>query len=89
MDRWQRDERTLWRAGASGSVVLLPPDSPEPVTIHAAGTALWHALRQPGTTPEIAARLGSRFDVSADTIAHDLAPVLTELLDRGAVRLAP
>jgi coenzyme PQQ synthesis protein D (PqqD) len=89
MMRWERNERTLWRAGADGSLVVLSPTDEQPHVVHGSGAALWRALAEPRTTAELAAELASAFGVEPDVIARDIEPVLAALVEHGAARRVP
>jgi hypothetical protein len=85
---WQRNERTLWRAGPDGSLVVLSPADRHPYVVEGSGAALWDALVEPGSIDEIATRLSASFGVARDVIARDIEPVLSELVAHDAVRRA-
>jgi hypothetical protein len=80
----QRAPAVLWREGEFG-VVLLAPGAGEPRTITGAGRELWRALARPGTPTELAAQLATAFGTDPTRVAADIAPVLAELRDLGAV----
>jgi hypothetical protein len=85
MVQWRRDERTLWRAGFAGSLVVLTPVDDAAFVVHGPGAALWAELEAPHSLDDIATSLALQYDVDAATIARDLAPILEELLAHGAV----
>jgi hypothetical protein len=89
MMRWQRNERTLWRAGPDGSLVVLAPTDQQPYVVHGSGAALWRALAEPRTTAEVAADLASSFGVASDVIIRDIEPVFAALVEHDAVRRVP
>jgi hypothetical protein len=89
MMRWQRNERTLWRAGPNGSLVVLSPADQQPYVVHGSGAALWRALAEPRTTAEVAADLASAFGVELNVIVRDIEPVLAALVEHDAVQRVP
>jgi Coenzyme PQQ synthesis protein D (PqqD) len=82
---WRRDERTLSRS-APGVIVLLGPDSSDPIVLRGTGVALWSALNRPQSTDELAISLAEEFDTSPDAVRSDIEPVLAQLSVAGVVR---
>lgn len=82
---WVRSPDVLWRRTLE-AVVLLAPDTGEIITLTATGQALWEALEEPGTVPEVAARVADGYDVAPEVVAADIAPVLHDLERRHVVR---
>jgi hypothetical protein len=83
--RWQRDDRTLFRA-APGVVVLLGPDGGDPIALRGTGVALWEVLDLPHRTEELATRLAADFGSDTATVRSDIEPVIAELAAVGALR---
>jgi hypothetical protein len=88
MERWQRDEAVLWRAGPAGALVVLAPGDSEPFVVRGRGLALWSELAEPATVEELVARLAERFAADPAVITADIEPVLGQLDERGAIRRA-
>jgi hypothetical protein len=82
--RVRRARGVLWRAGGFG-VVLLPPESSEPLTLAGTGPALWEELAEPRTRTELRDRLAGAFAADPDVVAADLEPALAELTRVGAI----
>lgn len=82
--RYVRSERVLWRRTVDG-VVVLPIDHGDYFDLTGTGVALWEVLAMPRTVDEAAAELLSRFDGAPEAVVADLAPVLEDLIRRGAV----
>jgi coenzyme PQQ synthesis protein D (PqqD) len=89
MARWQRNERTLWRAGPEGCLVVFSPTDPRPYVVDGSAAALWDLLHEPHTVEELAAELARAFGVERDVIARDIEPVLAVLHERDAVHRMP
>lgn len=49
------------------------------------GAALWHTLGEPRSARDCAGRLAEAYGVPPATVEHDIAPVLGELADLGAL----
>jgi Coenzyme PQQ synthesis protein D (PqqD) len=82
-----RDERVLWRRNG-GSVVFLPPEGDEVLTLRGGGFHAWELLHQPRTEPELVRSLAEMFAAPAEKVLHDLAPVLRRLVELGILRSA-
>jgi hypothetical protein len=79
-----RNPQVAWRRGAFG-IVLLPPRGEEPLTLSGTGAAVWDALASPSTESELVQHLGERFAVGSDRVRADVAPLLRQLTELGAV----
>ena len=77
----------LWRRTYDRVVILLP-GSREFLTLRASGCDLWSVLAEPGSLPEIANRLAESYSAPAEKIAVDIAPVIRELSQCGAVAVS-
>jgi hypothetical protein len=77
----------LWRRTYDRVVILLP-DSREFLTLRASGCDLWGVLSEPGSLPELASRLAQTYSAPAEDIAVDIAPVIRELSQCGAVAVS-
>src|SRR5437899_991680 len=75
LPRWERDPRVLWRCGP-GFVVLLGPDDVTPTSLRGTGVALWAALDQARTVPDVAARLAAEFDADPKVVQSDVEPII-------------
>jgi hypothetical protein len=80
----RRAPGVLWREGAFGVVLLVPPGR-DPRTLTGTGRALWRAVEEPITPRALAQRLAASFVTDANRVASDIAPVLAELLELGAL----
>jgi hypothetical protein len=78
----------LWRAAEFG-VVVLPAGATEPQTLTGTGRALWAALASPITPRDLAAELAAEFGVDPGRVEVDIAPVLAELHQIGAIDQDP
>jgi hypothetical protein len=77
----------LWRRTYDRVVILLP-GSREFLTLRASGCDLWGVLAAPGSLSELANRLAESYSAPAEEIAADIAPVIRELSQCGAVVLS-
>ena len=82
-----RARGALWRDGDFG-VVVLGTAGPEPVTLAGTGVAIWDALVRPVPRSKLVDLLAQRFVADRAQVAHDVAPVLDELLAAGVIEMA-
>lgn len=74
----------LWRATLDG--VLVRPLGAEALTkLAGTGMSLWLELEEPASFEELCDRLAAVHDADSSTIAHDLEPVIADLVARGVV----
>jgi hypothetical protein len=78
----------LWRAGDFGVVVLGTRRS-DPLTLAGTGVAIWDALAEPRSRPELARELAARFAADPARVASDVEPVLDELVASGVLEVRP
>lgn len=70
--------------------VLVDPQHRELLTLDPVGTLVWHALDQPGTPHDVAARILDDVEgVTLDVLTADVAVFLDELTDAGVVEAIP
>jgi Coenzyme PQQ synthesis protein D (PqqD) len=81
---YRRRSDVLWRRSLD-SVVCLPPDASEPVTLGGTGPEVWDLLRQPHSLAEFAAELADRHGADVDVVARDVEPVLERLAALGLI----
>ena len=83
--RFQRRPEVLWRRTANG-VVLLPPDSPEPLLV-VGGGPLWDLLSEARGLDYIVGRLTKRFGVDRSEVSEAVAEALGGLVAADAVHV--
>ena len=71
-----------WRA-VEGEIVALDVPGSSYLAVNATGAALWPLLESGSTTQELAATLTSRYGISDEQSAHDVADFLQVLRGRG------
>lgn len=81
---WSRAPGVPWRRVVDGAV-LLPPAGDEPLVVTGPGAVVWELLATPGDVASLAERISSRFGVSADQVAEDIAPFLEALAERSMI----
>ncbi len=74
----------LWRRTMRG-VLVAAPGRPDPVLVTAPGDAVWDLLAIPRSRDDLVSALAGSFDAEPARIEADLAPVLSALLDHGAL----
>lgn len=84
---WVRDDATLTRRTIDG-MVLLPPDATEPFAVTGSGAVVWRLLDEPQSVETIVARLADAYAEDPARVAHDVRPLLDELIERGVLRSA-
>lgn len=83
-ERIRRRPDVLWRRSLD-AVVLLPPNAADTYTMAGTGPVLWELLTEWRTRDDLVSVLAELFDASPEVIEADLAPILRELADRGAL----
>lgn len=68
------------------SVLILVRQSRELICIDGSAAALWDSLRTPSSAGRTAGLLAEMYGVSDEVVGRDIAPVLADLLERGALR---
>jgi hypothetical protein len=82
---WRRRDDVLWRRSLD-AVILLPVGADEPVTLPGTGALVWDLLEEPASLAVIVATLTEVYaDADATVVEHDVATLLAELEDLGAV----
>jgi hypothetical protein len=79
-----RGPGVLWRRTLRGVLISVLED-PEPFLVTTPGDAVWELLEEPRTRTELVAELSEMFDTATERIDADIAPVLSELIERGAI----
>lgn len=82
--RYCRADRALWRR-AHGTVLVLPASGQDVLALTGAGDDLWRLLFEPMTIHQTARRLAEIYDRSPDEITREIAPILDDLVARGAL----
>jgi hypothetical protein len=85
---WVRAPGVLWR-NALDRAVVLPPDAAEPLVLNAPGAALWALLEEPYELEDAATTLATAAGVDVNRVANDIATLLRDLNDAGAVGYQP
>ena len=81
---YRRRVDVLWRRSLD-TVVCLPPDESEPVTLAGTGPEVWDLLQTPHTLAELAAELSARHGADLGVVATDVRPVVERLAVLGLV----
>ena len=81
---WRRREDVLWRRSLD-SVILLPIDADEPVTLPGTGASVWDLLDEPATVDQLVVVLAEAYDADPATVEHDVRALLGELEGLSAV----
>jgi hypothetical protein len=81
---YRRRAGVLWRRSLD-TVVCLPPDETEPVTLAGTGPEVWDLLRTPHTLAQIANELSARHGADPGVVATDVRPVVERLAVLGLV----
>ena len=68
-----------------GQFLLLRAGSSDVLHLDAVASDIWRLLVEPATLEQLADELAEAYDVSAQRVAADLAPVLDLLVVRGVV----
>jgi hypothetical protein len=85
---WCRRDDVLWRRSLD-AVILLPTEAEEPVTLPGTGAVVWDLLEEPTTLAELVETLTALYGEAPSVVEHDVATLLAELEDLGAVTQAP
>jgi hypothetical protein len=68
-------------------IMLLTPDSGEPLRISQPGAVIWQLLDEPRTITDLVATLAKLYGVDAVVIDSDVRPILQILADYGALSI--
>jgi Coenzyme PQQ synthesis protein D (PqqD) len=74
----------LWRRSLD-TVLCLPPNAAEPVTLAGTGPEIWELLQRPHSLDELAAELAARHHTDAEVVTGDVAPVCERLAALGLI----
>jgi Coenzyme PQQ synthesis protein D (PqqD) len=86
-NRIRRRPGVLWRRSLD-AVVLLPPGTPDVITLAGTGPAMWQLLAEWRSEDELAEVLAAAYGSSPDVVARDLGPALRALDAAGALESA-
>lgn len=84
-----RCSRNVFARDFEGELVLLDLARGDYYGLDEVGAALWHGLVAGRTVAEIAADLGSQYDVDDARLRQDLVALLEELVAKGLVEAVP
>ena len=82
--RWRRRPDVLWRRSLD-AVVFLPNGVTEPQTLAGTGPEVWDLLAEPRTLDALASVLATAHAAEPATVRADVAPILEQLVELGAV----
>lgn len=88
MSTWNRADGVLSHHTLD-TVVLLPLDHEDPLTIHGSGAEIWRRLTAPTAIDDLIDGLAQDHGEPRERIARDVLPFLEELERLGAVRRYP
>lgn len=80
-----RAHRAVWRASGSFLVASVPPAAP--TTIGGSAAQVWHALAEPTTLDDLAARLAAASGASHEQVHADVVALIERLLPLGLVEV--
>jgi hypothetical protein len=66
-------------------LALAEPATARPLVMEGPAVAIWHALGEPGTLSEVAARVAADFGIPAAEVRRDVEAFVPLLVDRGLV----
>ena len=81
---YRRRPDVLWRRSLD-TVLCLPPEGTEPVTLADTGPEVWDLLQSPHSLAELSAELASRHGADPDVVAADVRPVFERLAALGLI----
>jgi hypothetical protein len=81
---YRRCADVLWRRSLD-TIVCLPPDETEPVTLAGTGPEVWDLLQIPHTLPQLAAELSARHGADLDVVGADVGAVVQRLAALGLI----
>jgi hypothetical protein len=81
---YRRRADVLWRRSLD-TVVCLPPNETEPVTLAGTGPKVWDLLEAPHTLAQLATELSARHGADPGVVATDVRPVVERLAVLGLV----
>lgn len=84
MTSWQHAPAALWRRSGA-RVVVDVPDRPTPLVLTGPAAHAWTLLSEPTDESRLFHALAAHFGVPRTTVAEELPPVLTELVQAGAL----
>jgi hypothetical protein len=74
----------LWRR-SSDTVIILPSNAPDAVTLAATGPELWELLRTPLRVDALIAALAAAHHADRSVVEGEVRPVLARLAELGAI----
>ena len=66
---------------------MLGVERPDPLTIAGTGVAIWDLLERPLRSCDLIERLAEEFGADPALVAHDVMPVVDELIGRGVLEV--
>jgi coenzyme PQQ synthesis protein D (PqqD) len=81
---YRRRADVVWRRSLD-TIVCLPPNEAEPVTLAGTGPEVWDLLRTPHSVGELATELSARHGADPRVVAADVAPVVERMSALGLV----
>lgn len=84
--RVQQHERTAART-VDGCAIIVVIDTQELLELDEVGTYIWEQIAEPQALSQLAERVSTEFDVSAETARIDLEGFLASLTQIGAARV--
>lgn len=84
---YRRNPAVIHRDTLNG-VLLLAPDSDEPVLVTSPGDVVWELLERPTAFGELVMLLADAYKAPAEQVANDIAPLLDELCTMHVVERA-
>lgn len=84
---WRRRADVSWRRSID-AVVLMPAGAAEPAALPGTAGSVWDLLAEPATLAELVAALAVAYAVDPAVITADVAGLLAQLVELGAVEVA-
>jgi len=84
---WRRRAAVSWRRSID-AVVLMPAGAAEPAALPGTAAAVWDLLAEPASLAELVAALSEVYAVDPEAITDDVAALLAQLAELGAVERA-
>lgn len=81
---WRHSEGVLLCDGATRNVLLVR-ETWSLVELDSVGSAIWNLLIEPKTTDQLVGHLVAMYDVESTRCRRDIAPLLNELRESGAL----
>lgn len=85
--RLRRTERWL-ATPHEDTIIMMHVETGRFISLNATGSRIWALLETPSTPGEIAAHVAKEFQVTPERAIGDMKPLLSELLQNGALSFA-